>query len=544
MIQFIKPKLYLSDILNAEDPSTMVDDTSIITIDDDIQNKSKGLFGKTMRGEVFLKLYSHQGDNESLTRQAKRNFLISYKANKENATIFPLNLPSDNLMNYLYACQTEKRCLKSKICFDTQQECKKTYDSLYSKHLMGWITREQFEQIWDESYSNLLENSVQNEERQFFIPNDIVSGLKRLHYLFENAKIEIHNGHAGCGKSTSVMEICNRDKQKKCVIVSLSNTICNMFKQKVPHITTCSCSKAQFLFDLKKANIFEEADIIVMDEFSQWGFEWLPLLNNILSSNERANFYIMGDIDQIPTFLSSGSLLYSLMAEFPNKTIQHNTQFRFANVPHYRELVNDILNNKIPPNTMISSINDAVLDTTDCFITGTNNNVDLLNKLMLKHKHNIDNDDLYNVITQTGGDVPLIASSTTEINDTKIYCNTRYSVKTITRDYVVLASCVDGSLVKCGYYDIRNNFKLAYAITVNKAQGLEWENVCCYITSRDRNLKTFNALYVALTRGKQNIIIASDDNGKGMSVGDLQNILNIKYKFQNNFKEVEKINER
>ena len=447
-------------------------------------------------------------------------------------------------MNYLYARQTNERVLSAKIHYDTEKQCKKTYDKLYSDHLVGWINREQFEQIWIDSYSNLLENSKKNDEARYFIPNETIIELNKLHYLFENARVEIHNGHAGCGKSTSVMEICNKEKDKKCVIVSLSNTICNMFKQKVPHITTCSCSKAQYLFDIKKANLFEEADIIVMDEFSQWGFEWLPLLNNILSSNENANFYIMGDIDQIPTFLSSGSLLYSLMNEFPNKTIQHNTQYRFANVPHYRELVNDILNNTISPNTIISSINEAVLQSTDCFITGTNNNVEALNKTMLKYKHDVESNNLYEIITQTGGDVPLIASSTTEINGAKIYCNTRYKVKTIAKDYIVLTSCVDCSLVKCNEFDIIKYFRLAYAITVNKAQGLEWENVCCFITSRDLNLKTFNALYVALTRGKQNIIIASDNNGKGMSVRDLQNILNIKYKFRNNFKEMEKINER
>ena len=444
------------------------------------------------------------------------------------------------MMNYLYAFQTNYKHLSAKIHFDVEPTCRKKLDNLYSDKLQGWITREEFDNIWKDSFNELVSNSEINEEKHYFIPNEVKRQLNILHNLFDETRIEIHNGHAGCGKSTSVMELCNKDTSKNCVIVSLSNTICNMFKQKVPHIKTCSCSKAQFLFDIKKAELFEDADIIVMDEFSQWGFEWLPLLNNILLSNRDADFYIMGDVDQIPTFLSSGSLLYSLMEEFPDKTIQHNTQFRFANVPQYRELVEDILNNTIKPNTVISAINDAVLDTTDCFITGTNNNVEMLNKLMLKHKYKIENNDLYEVIVQTMGNVPLIASSTTMISGSKVYCNTRYRVKTIASDYIVLSSCVDNSLVKCNKYDIMNNFKLAYAITVNKAQGLEWENVCCYITSKDLNLKSFNALYVALTRGKQNIIIASDNNGKGMTVKDLQNILNIKYKFYNNFKEMEK----
>lgn len=456
-----------------------------------------------------------------------------------NPSISPLSLPSDDMMNYLYAFQTNYKTLSSKIHFDTESYCRKRNESLYSDKLQGWITRDEFNKIWEESYNELIENSVINEEKRYFIPNKVTDQLKTLRSLFKESRIEIHNGHAGCGKSTSVMNICNEDKTKKCVIVSLSNTICNMFKQKVPHIEICSCSKAQYLFEIKRAELFEDADIIVMDEFSQWGFEWLPLLNNILLSNRDANFYIMGDVDQIPTFLSSGSLLYSLMQEFPNKTIQHNTQYRFANVPHYRELVEDLLNNTIKPNTVISAINDAVLNNTDCFITGTNNNVEMLNKLMLNYKFKIQTNNLYEVIVQTRGDVPLIASSTTKINNSKVYCNTRYKVKTIASDYVVLVSCVDGTLVKCNRYDIVNNFKLAYAITVNKAQGLEWENVCCYITSSDLNLKSFNALYVALTRGKQNIIIASDNNGNGMTVKNLQDILNIKYKFYNNFNEME-----
>ena len=486
---------------------------------------------------MCLKLYNSVCDNDTILRQAIKNFIASYKVDKENPTIFPLSLPSDDSMNILYAHQANSNMdLSIKIYNKSIKECSGILDKMYSNKLTNWITKDKIFNLWENSIIELWKNSKQYEK--YFIPNIVIEELNKLKYFFENRKIEIHNGHAGTGKSTSVMNVCNSNLKNNCVIVSLSNTICNMFKQKVPHIETCSCSKAKFLFEIDKPEIFENADIIVLDEFSQWGFEWLPLLNKILSSNTTAQFYIMGDVDQIPTFLSSGSLLYSLMNEFPDKTIQHNTQYRFMNVPHYRELVNDVLNNTVPMNTIISELNDTVLNNTDCFITGTNDNVNMLNEIMLKKKHNITSKNIEEIIRQTGGDVPLICCSTTEINGTKVYCNTRYKVKTIAPDYVVLESCVDKSLVKCKRYDY-DKFKLAYAITVKRAQGLEWDNVCCYITSRDKNLKTFNSLYVALTRGKQNIIIASDNNGKGMTVEDLQNILKIKYKFYNNFNEME-----
>ena len=371
--------------------------------------------------------------------------------------------------------------------------------------------------MFKESLESLVNESPVYVENKYFVPKHIEDELEELHSLISKRKVMVHYGHAGCGKSTSVVNECTKDK--KCVIVSLSNTICNMFKQKVNHIQTCSCSKANILFAKNKDEIFTDADIIVM-----------------------------GDVDQIPTFLSSGSLLYSIINEFPNKVEEHKTQYRFANVPAYRDLVNDILNNQLSPNLVIGELNDFVLKNTDCFICGTRDNVSFVNKRALcarfPDRINFDSTftNKFNILQITDGEVPLIATTTTKIRGSNVYRNTRYKVNSINDDEVILKSLVDGSLVLCKEMDININFDFAYAITVNKAQGLEWENVCCYITSSDWNLKSYNALYVALTRGKQNIIIASDGhagdiNSNRMSVKDLQNILNIKYKFYNNFNE-------
>lgn len=515
-------------------------------VDDDIQIKSKGLFPKTMNGKSFLALIGHEADlsNITLLRQAQINFINSWVVDKTNPTIFPLNLPSDDLANALYSEQTNERNLSKKIYIDTAHKLYNSLDKKFSKKLENWITLEDLKSMYMVSLTKLIEESETYVKDKYFIPKHVEDELEELHNLISNRKVKVHYGHAGCGKSTSVVNECTYNK--KCVIVSLSNTICNMFKQKVPHIQTCSCSKANILFAKGKDDIFTDADIIVIDEFSQWGFEWLPLLNNLLDCNSNADFYIMGDVDQIPTFLSSGSLLYSIINEFPDKVEEHKTQYRFVNVPEYRDLVNDILNNQIKPNLIIGELNDFVLKNTDCFICGTRNNVSLVNKMALcarfpdRLNFNSTFTNKYNILQITGGEVPLIATTTTKIHGSNVYRNTRYKVESILDNEVILKSQVDGSLVLCKEMDININFDFAYAITVNKAQGLEWENVCCYITSSDLNLKTYNALYVALTRGKQNIIIASDGHvgdSNRMSVKDLQNILNIKYKFYNNFNE-------
>lgn len=540
----------LSDLLK---DTSLVDDNSKITVDQDIYDKSKGLFTKTISGGSFLKLWSSQAENSNssenitLLRQARFNFLQSWIEDPNNPTIFPLKLPADDIMNILYAYQTDaSRELSCIIKAKTMKECTNNNSSLYTKSLSNWISKEQFDKIWIEALRELYNNSKVFDSHDI-IPNAISKKLHNLKELINERRIfEIHNGHAGCGKSTTVIKTCNSEenKNKKSIIISLSNTIGNMFKVKVPQIIPMSCNKAKFGLSSNVPSIIKEienADIIVLDEFSQWGFEWLDLLIELLTVNDHAEFYVMGDIDQIPTFLSSGSLLYSIIQEFPNNVVQHNTQWRFINNPNYKDLVDNILNDTIPANTMISSLNDTILKQTDCFITGANKNVDYLNSLVLKTRFNIVTplNNLYDIIVQTKGEIPLISSKTTEINGGKIYRNTRYSVITIVPQerYCVIKSEVDGKLVKCGVNDINFNFDLAYAITVNRAQGLEWENVCCYITSIDKNLKNYNALYVALTRGKQNIIIASDYNNQPISVGDLQNMLKIKYKFYNNFNE-------
>lgn len=525
-----------------------INETDKIEVDNSIQISSKGLFPKSMNGKNLLAILGHEADlsNITLLRQAQINFIKSWLVNPTNPTISPLSLPSDDLANALYSEQTNKQMnLSKKIYLDTVSKLYNSLEKRFSNKLANWIKLEDLQQMFKDSLEALVNESPVYVEDKYFVPKHIEDELEELHSLISNRKVKVHYGHAGCGKSTSVVNECTKDK--KCVIVSLSNTICNMFKQKVNHIQTCSCSKANILFAKNKEDIFTDADIIVMDEFSQWGFEWLPLLNNILDCNPNADFYIMGDVDQIPTFLSSGSLLYSIIKEFPNKVEEHKTQYRFANVPAYRDLVNDILNNQIQPNLMINDLNLAVLTSSDCFICGTNSNVDYVNKRALTARFpnlnfNSTFTNLYNIIQITDGEVPLIADKTTKIKGVNVYRNTRYKVDSLLENDVILKSQVDGSRVMCNAYDININFKLAYAITVNKAQGLEWENVCCYITSSDWNLKSYNALYVALTRGKQNIIIASDGhagdiNSNRMSVKDLQNILNIKYKFYNNFNE-------
>ena len=66
-----------------------------------------------MNGEEFFKIWSTP---ETLLQQARFNFLHSWITNKENASVFPLELPSDSLLEYLYKYQNDNyKDLTSKL---------------------------------------------------------------------------------------------------------------------------------------------------------------------------------------------------------------------------------------------------------------------------------------------------------------------------------------------------------------------------------------------------------------------------------------------
>ena len=52
-------------------------------------------------------------------------------------------------------------------------------------------------------------------------------------------------------------------------------------------------------------------------------------------------------------------------------------------------------------------------------------------------------------------------------------------------------------------YELKNNFDLAYGLTIHKSQGSEWNTVAYQPTSWD----TKNLAYVAVTRAKKRLII-------------------------------------
>ena len=69
----------------------------------------------------------------------------------------------------------------------------------------------------------------------------------------------------------------------------------------------------------------------------------------------------------------------------------------------------------------------------------------------------------------------------------------------------------DGKRVSYRHTDM-NNIELAYAITVHKAQGCEFDDCILVLGKMNKLLYRRNILYTAITRGKKSITIIDTDN--------------------------------
>ena len=123
-----------------------------------------GLFNKRMNGEEFFKIWSTP---ETLLQQARFNFLHSWITNSSTASVFPLKLPSDSLLEFLYKYQNDNyKDLTSKIKFSTLVTCRKKQSDLSVAHLKQWITPEDLKSMFDGAMTDLMEDSVINKDEK------------------------------------------------------------------------------------------------------------------------------------------------------------------------------------------------------------------------------------------------------------------------------------------------------------------------------------------------------------------------------------------
>lgn len=523
----------------------------LVTEDSELELSKNGsgysLLKKRYTGEEIMKMVN--GKNLTILQQAEWHHImnrardISFKTPEEAREEMQRHLSlNDDQLIHIGLSEQQSSTMVVDIKLDRQfflASMKKSLTKLLDiKRLTGWIDKEWVRKYAVEKLKDFEDGKFEEEI------SSMIDGLRdSVLKTHKEGRLKVIIGSAGCGKSTMASTISKKYNRKE--IVAISNTVVNSYvAKKDPMCVGYSATRARF-------RGIKDSQCIVIDEFSQWGLYEATLFKALLDNNPRAQFVIMGDDEQIPTFLSSGSLLYTVANLCPEAVTKLTTQHRFKNCPEYRDLIVSLRNGEIPEDLVIDDLTDDVIMDTDCFITGTNRNVNYLNGLSLmvrnpevKSKIRVDQNgkivNLAELICQISDykNIPLMADSTVKLkSNDKIYTNTRYKIVEVNRCLYgykfILKSLVDGKEITCTDKDIDFRFTLCYAITVNKSQGLEWPRVCVYVTSMDRNLKNYNAMNVAITRGTTKTVTLLTDMQKSFTKDDLKNILRKKYIFRN-----------
>ena len=356
--------------------------------------------------------------------------------------------------------------------------------------------------------------------------------------------LHIYTGYAGSGKSTrAICDIPSFD----CISVTRSNTVGMSLDTKYHRIHSDSSfiPKSITAYNLSKTPNVN----IIIDEFSQWELHDLETLESILSQAYACNkhVYILGDTLQMKGFISRGSLLEPYIQlykacggvviecnelhrcedlNYNGKVLQYiqsgdtNYLSEYISVGSFGDLTEDDFENIISDGVILTDCGDS----DKMYKSGRG--CKYANYLVINYmakQNGIDYESVNDALTELakkGLGINLLANETCIMNS-KAYKNSESERERI--DYKLLRNERAKLSYRDGRYiialerrsadneelswafdsvdDAMEHFTLGYAITVTRAQGLEWDNV---IYVQDSYFGTnYETFYVAMTRCKQ-----------------------------------------
>lgn len=373
----------------------------------------------------------------------------------------------------------------------------------------------------------------------------LISSIKSLtSALIKFNLLHIYTGYAGSGKSTrAICDIPSFD----CISVTRSNTVGMSLdiKYRRIHSDSSFIPKSITAYNLSKTPNVN----IIIDEFSQWELHDLETLESILSQANTYNkhVYILGDTLQMKGFISRGSLLEPYIQlykacggvviecnelhrcedlNYNDKVLQYirsgdaNYLSEYINVGSFGDITEDDFENIISNGVILTDCGDSDK------MYNNGRGCKYANHLVINYlakQNGIDYEsvnDALTELTKKGSSINLLANETCIMNskayknseserecmDYKLFRNERAKLSYKDGRYVIELKrrSADDEEISWEFNsvdDAMEHFTLGYAITVTRAQGLEWDNV---IYVQDSYYGTnYEAFYVAMTRCKQ-----------------------------------------
>lgn len=362
--------------------------------------------------------------------------------------------------------------------------------------------------------------------------------------MFSTSKVALIYGAAGTGKSTLIKHISNFFADKKKIYLANTNPAVDNMKRKVKVENSEFKTIAKFVAN---SNIDTECDILVIDECSTLGN------SDMRKVLEKATFkliILIGDVFQIES-ISFGNWFSIAKSFLPNESIFELTKpYRSTDDnlllvwDRVRKLDTAILE-PLVKNDYSTRLDESIFDKAEddqvilCLnydgLYGINN----INRFLQNSNPNPPvqwGTNIYKIgdpilFNETERFAPLIYNnmkgqiSKIDISDYQISFDIELDISineldADKYDFELIGDSINGnSIIRFSVNKYRGTdedddssdvvvpFQIAYAVSIHKAQGLEYNSVKIVITNETEERITHNIFYTAITRARQNLKI-------------------------------------
>lgn len=427
----------------------------------------------------------------------------------------------------------------------------------------------------EQSIAKMLHGFLDSENR--YADKKIVAGLDMNEQQRAGVvsaftkKISIITGGPGTGKTHSIKSIVDNCKRNKIRVTLLAPT--GRASKRMSESTDCDAATihrglglygSENSFFKSRSNKWVSDDpfgIVVIDESSMVDI-WLAkeILKRVPT---ECNIVFVGDADQLPS-VSIGKVFrdlieiscedyrigfatlvknYRQLTDCENPIIENATRINAGELPivnveseaggfffSRRSLgdvvseVVDLVATRLPKKYGVSPMDIQVLSPQRKSDSG----IDVLNAALAKAVNQVERVKIYSIslgvgdkVMQTKNDYhPNYVGDYSE--DTPIFNGSIGVVHSIVEKEEPTPSKIfirfDTGLVEYTFWDFASNCTLAYAMTIHKSQGNEYDVVVIVMSKEHSYMLNRESLYTAVTRAKKAVIIVGEDDGVSKAV--------------------------
>lgn len=264
------------------------------------------------------------------------------------------------------------------------------------------------------------------------------------------------------------------------------------------------------------------ADLIIVDEASMLDIEIFSKLLPAIKSG--STLLLVGDEDQLKS-VGAGNVIHDMLSCKKFRTVRLNKGYRQENTSSIVKNAHKILNNEFD---LIEDDDFQIIkyktesEAQKKIITAFQSNFSFSNPMSTQILSDIKKYDLGTVMLnhkiKESYKSKMLLGKRIEKGDKVILTRNNYDAGYFNGDIGIVTEVfptmlhinINGNIIDVEREDLQD-VQLAYAITIHKSQGSEYETAIIVMPEKPKNMLTKNLIYTAVTRAKKKVILITTD---------------------------------